>query len=136
MKKYLLVLVAAVFVSAFTWKALDVLLAPDGIQIGPSSVLPIKEFDEYVFEMDAEAFAPGQIKTLNFGSDVTFHGGASCSAEVLNPGSDTGLLIRHVWFDGDVKVMVQNTDSSSQEYTDQVDVTCWNTANFMVRPIK
>lgn len=107
--------------------------APDGIQIGPSSVLPIKEYDEFVFERGSLELTAGEVRTLNFGSNVTFHGGAHCWAEVLNPQTynNDQFLILHTWFDGEVKVQVRNLSASSVQFdNDQIVVTCANTSNF------
>lgn len=150
--KKLIGLMLVLLVGAAAWRpVLSVLLAPDGIQIGPEAVLPIKEFDEYAFERGELEMTAGEVRTLNFGSAVTFHGGAHCFAEVYNPYvigfselehkvvsfNNDKFLILHAWFDGDTQVMVKNLSSSTVTFAnDQIVVACLNTTNFRGQRIR
>lgn len=145
MRKYWYAVLAICLFAAvgFKSKVLDVVLAPDGIQIGEDigGRLPIKEWDEYPFEHGLGEMTAGEVRTLDFGELPTISAGAKCNSELYNPDQHNGdkLLILHSWYfvDGEDRhmyVMVKNLSSSTVDFeNDQVIVTCSNSTGSSIK---
>lgn len=119
---------------------MSLLLAPDGIQIGPDDRLPIFDFDEWIVtdgtEREIGTLTAGEQKTLVFNNISTVRAGARVFAQPLNFGSPDfhfdKLLIKGAWVSdaNQISVLVKNDSSASVTYgVDEWSLMYFNTSN-------